>query len=314
MASKYAYIVAADLKYLPELVANLNSLDYVGNTQDVHIIGINLPGEFLLQIAHLNYKAIVHIISEEEVQESRGISEVTCRKRYWYAAEIGKDYDAVCVLDADLVWCRNPIQYFDIAAKTGFILGPCKEQNKVYDTKDDDHYLVNGEWIWNIPKGFYNDQDMCNCPLFIDAKVWGDALRMEWDIFHKGGFKGPDMCAMNLSFLQYGSYDKTVKLVGLQWIATNEQLLKPYTRAVDRHGKIYAENGIEIISYHGHFYHEKWRQCQLDNRHGCAERYLKTTECPDNMAQGAMNLLYTNFMKMLDYKIVIEHKDYRHSS
>ena len=34
--NKYAYILCACCKYLPELVANLNSLDAVGNTHDVH--------------------------------------------------------------------------------------------------------------------------------------------------------------------------------------------------------------------------------------------------------------------------------------
>jgi hypothetical protein len=32
----------------------------------------------------------------------------------------------------------------------------------------------------------------------------------------------------------------------------------------------------------------------------------------DNQAAGAMNLLYTYFLKMLDWKIIIEHKNWNH--
>ena len=310
--ANFAYIVGACTKYLPELCAELNSLDYVGNKFDVHILGIDqerknigLPEEFTSQFDKLNYKVIHHPISSEEIDASRGISEITCRKRYWYAGEIGKDYDAACILDADLVFVRDPWQYFVAAWKTGFIFGPCKEQNKVYD---DPHHQADGEWI--IPEGYYNDKDLCNCPVFIDAKLWEAPLKKSWDIFLNHGFKAPDMDAMNICFIEAGGHERVVKLPGNQWLGTNEQHLKPYIRAVERRGLICTENGMEIFSYHGQYYKDKWVKCQLDNRHQCAAGYLKTTECPDNMAEGAMNLLRSYFNKMLDYKIIIPHKDY----
>lgn len=309
--SRYAYLVGACNKYVPELCALLNSLDFIGNTQDVHVIGVNLPEEFTAQFKKLNFSVWHHPISQEEVQASRGISEVVCRKRYWYAGEIGKDYKAVCVLDADLIFVRDPIQYFIIAEKTGFILGPCKEQNKVYD---DDHHQANGKHI--IPRGYYNPKDLCNCPLFINGARWEAPLKKSWDIFLNQGFKAPDMDAMNICFLEAAGPQNIVPLPGLQWLGTNEQHLKPYIRAVHkRDGKIWTESGIMLYCYHGHYYHEKWRKCQLDNRHGCASRHLKATgesiECCDNIAAGSMNLLTEYFNKMLDHKIIIEKKNYR---
>jgi hypothetical protein len=308
MRRNYMFLVAADYKYIPELTALLNSLEYVGNVHDVHIVGVNLTKEFKEQLPLLSYQAILHEISEEEVQESRGISEVVCRKRYWYAAEYGKDYKAVCILDADLIFNRDVTQFFVIAEKTGFILGPTKEQNKVYD---DDHHLVDGKWIWNFPRGHYNERDMCNCPVFLDANFYADPLQFSWEIFHKHGFKAPDMDAMNMCFIDYAGPGSIVRLAGLQWLGTNEQMLKPYIRAVERHGKLYTECGLEIYCYHGHYYHSKWRECQLANRHHCAQGYLKASECSDDMAIGAMALLYSNFIKMLDYRIIIEKKNYR---
>lgn len=304
---KYAYIVGATYNYIPELTGLLNSLDYVGNKFDVHLIGIDLPEDFTLQFSKLNYNVVYHNIPESEWQKNRGRSEVVCRKRYWYAGEWGKDYNAVCVLDADMIFIRNPWQFFEIAAKTGFILGASKEQNKVYD---DPHHYVNDQWIWNFPVGYYNDKDLCNCPLFIDAKLWEEALKFSWDIFINGNYKAPDMDAMNMSFIHFGGHDKIIKMAGNQWLGTNEQHLKPYIRAVRRKEGIQTESGIEMFSYHGQYYKEKWRNQQLANRHQCAEGYLKTTECPDNMAIGSLILLTENFFKMLDYKIQIEKKEY----
>lgn len=307
--ANYAYIVAACTKYTPEVVANLNSLDYVGNTFDVHLFWCARDNnrEFIDQLNKLSYKVILHEVSQQEIEESRGVTEVTCRKRYWYAAEVGKDYDAVCILDADLVWNRNPYQFFEIAHKTGFILGPTKEQNKVYDHE---HCEVKGQWIWSVPRGYYNDKDLCNCPVFIDAKLWDQALRLSWHVFLYDTFRAADMDAMNLCFLEYGGKDKIIKLAGLQWLGTNEQHLKPYMRVVERDGKICTENGLEVFSYHGQYYKDKWRACQLDNRHNCAAGYLKSTQACDDIARGSMDLLYSYFKKMLDWKITIEKKDY----
>ena len=309
--TKYAYLVGADYKYVPELCALLNSLDYVENKFDFHVLGIHLPEEFTNQFNKLGYEVIYHNISEEEIQTAHGISEITCRKRYWYAGDIGKDYNAICVLDADLIFNRNPWQFFEIAEKTGFILGVTKEQNKVYD---DPHHTFNGEYM--ITKGFWNDKDLCNCPLFLDARIWETPLKQSFNWFVEGfpktNMKCPDMDCMNIAFIKYNAHDKIVKLPGLQWLGTNEQHLKPYIRVTERRDKqLWTENGLEIFCYHGHYYHQKWRDCQLANRHRCAEGYLGYSRNTDNMAQGVMHLLYSNFKKMLDYKIKIEQKNYR---
>jgi len=313
--TKYSYIVACDAKYLPEVTALLNSLDYVGNKFDVHLVGIHLPKEFLEQFDKLSYNVIHHDIDEREIQESHGISEVTCRKRYFYASQFGQDYQAVCVLDADMVFVRDPWQFFEIAAKTGFVLGVSKEQNEKYN---DPHHKFNGEWI--IPKGTQPESDLCNCPIFVDPKIWGKAFEESWKIFNDGfpntNFKAPDMAAMNIMLLKYGSADKTIALPNVQWLSTNEQALKLYQRAVNDRGKIKAETGIPIFSYHGHYGHTKWREIQLANRHRCAQGYFKASgdslECSDNIAKGSLDLLYGRFKKMFSWKITLPPLNYRH--
>ncbi len=310
--SKYAYIVGACDKYVPEFNALVNSLDYVGNKHDVHAWLFQFPEEYLkkLRSAQFSYKLIIHEITYEESREFGGVSEIVCRKRYWYAGDVGKNYDAVCILDADLVFTRDPWQFFEIAAKTGFILGTHKEQNKVYDH---DHHKAQGKFL--IEKGFWNDKDLCNCPLFIDARKYERPLKRSFEIFAEGfpktNFRAPDMDAMNICFIEAGLYDKIIKLSNHAWLGTNECQLKPYTRAVDKKGKLFTENGQEIFCFHGQYYKKKWRECQLANRNHCAKNYLKCNL--DDQARGALNLLTSIFNKMcFGHKITIEKKDYVH--
>ena len=310
--TKYAYIVMACKKYIPEVNALLNSLDYVGNSNDVYLWTYGYPEEYLkgLAMTDWTFKLHIRIITEEEARSYGGEGEILCRKRYWYAAELGKDYEAVCVLDADMVFTRDPWQFLEIAAKTGFILGTHKEQNKMYDH---DHNRVRGEYIFDPT--ITNDKDLCNAPLFIDAGKYSAPLKRSWDIFCDGfpatNFKGPDMDAMNLCFLEAGLYNKIIKLSNHSWLGTNEGMLKPYTRAVMKAGGLFTENGQEIFSFHGQYYKKKWRNCQLDNRHGCAAAYLKCNL--DDQARGSMDLLMSIFNKMcFGHKLSVPKVNYVH--
>ena len=316
--SDYAFIVTADIRYLPEVVANLNSLDYVGNKQDVHFYGYRIPMEVIRQLPELSYDVIFHNITDEEIQESHGLSEVVCRKRYAFANEVGQDYKAVCVLDADMVFVRNPVIFFEIAAKTGLVLCAVKEQKQSY--KEKNHQFKN-KWI--MPEGFIPEMDLCNCPMFVDAKVWGKAMQESYEIFIDGfnqmegdNFKGPDMAAIQLKLSQYGAEGRTVGLPNVQWLGTNEQHLKLYQRVVGDGESLKTETGTPIYSYHGQYYHPRWRNCQLMNRNHCAQGYFKASgkslQASNNIARGSMQCLYERFKKMLDWKIQIEHINYRH--
>ena len=311
----YAFIMCCDVRYLPEAIALLNSLDYIGNKQDLHWYGYQIPIEVLSQLDILSYQVYFHLITEHEVQESHGLSEVVCRKRYYYANEIGKDYESVCVLDADMVFVRDPINFFKIAAKTDLVVCAVKEQKESYG---DPNHRAKGQWI--MPEGFRPEMDLCNCPLFINTHVWGKALKKSFEIFMDGfpaeNFKGPDMAAMNLCLLEAGSEGLTIGLPNSQWLATNEQAEKPYMRYVGDGDSIKTESGTPVYSFHGHIGHKAWRENQLLNRHNCIQGYLKASgeslEASDNIAKGSMELIYERFKKMLHYKIRLEPFNYRH--
>ena len=145
-----------------------------------------------------------------------------------------------------------------------------------------------------------------------DARKYEQALKDSWLWFIEHGFKAPDMDAMNLAFLHHEMYHMIVKLAGVQWLGTNEQMLKPYMKACKRSdGLLWTDSGLEIWSVHGHYYHEKWRTQQLLNRKGCIKGRLDGSEKAYGDAAGALDVLYRAFLDALNGTITVEHKDYR---
>lgn len=304
---KYAFIVSACRKYAPEICALLNSLDVLGNKHDVFLISYRLSPALIEQLSKLCYKVIVYEIPEPEARQFGGESEIVCRKRYWYAAEWGKDYDSICVLDADMFFIRSVDQYFEIAAKCGMIIGAGLEQKRMYG--EIEHHKVRGKHLLEAP--VWNAKDICCCPMFWDAHVWGDLFKKSFDIFADGfpedNFKAPDMESYNLLILAAKASDRVLMVSNYSFVGTNEKLLKPYTRVTTQgDGLLWTEGGEPIYIVHGQFYKARWRRQQVLNRHGCAEGYLGVSPKSDNMAQGAMDCLHEWFKKFLDHKMHVD--------
>lgn len=309
--SKYAFVASACPKYIPEITALLNSLHAIGNKHDFFLIGYKLPKELTSQFEKLCFKVTHYDIPEEEARQFGGESEILCRKRFWYAAEWGKDYEAVCVLDADMVAVRNMDNFFEIAAKTDQILGVTLEQKTTYGTDEDSHFhqRVLGEHL--VKERIWNTKDMCCTPMFINAKTYELQLKKAWDIFTWGypetNFKAPDQQAFNMILVAEGLTDKVTLLPNMCWVASNEKLLKFYTRVtVQNDGNLWTESGEPIFIFHGQYFKKKWRDQQLLNRHGCALGHLGVADRADEMAKGAMNCLYERFKMALDGVIKID--------
>ncbi len=314
MKSHNCIVVSACKKYLPEICTLLNSKMYIGNTDDVYLIGYQLPKEFTDQFSKLDFRVILYDVPEKEAREFGGESEIVCRKRFFYAAEWGKQYaGSTLILDADMFFIRSVDPYFEIAEKTGLILGASLEQKRMYGHIE--HHKSRGKHILSKPT--WNHKDICCSPMFVDMKIqkYEMLFKKSWEIFADGfpvdNFKAPDMESYNLLILHEGLSDRVVLLPNVCWCASNEKLLKPHIRAIgQRDGKLWTETGEPIFIVHGQYYKKKWRDQQLINRHGCAKGYLGCTEKPDGIARGAMETLFNYFKKMLDFKITVEKKAY----
>jgi hypothetical protein len=313
MASKSSHclVFSCDKKYLPESVALLNSLALTQSNHDVHWFGINIPQEVIDQLPLLPYTVHFHNVPQDEIDKAGGISEITCRKRYKYAADIGKDYaGATCLLDADMFFNRDITPYLEWAANTDYILGASLEQKSRYGEVNE-HHRVNGEFL--LKGNVWNKNDICCAPTIADMKKHASLFRRSWEIFIDGGFKAPDQQSMNMLSFVFGINDLIVPLPNLQFVSSNELSSKPYSRFVHKPedstpgGKIWSEaGGTPIYILHGGWFILRYRNQQMLNRIGCINGYIGGSEKCENMARGAIELIYSYFKQCLNGIINID--------
>lgn len=301
--AKYAFVVAANTRYLGPLNVLLNSLEKVGNKNDVHLISWDLPKEYLEQLKTLSYQTIVYEVSQDAKMQELGEGEVLMRYRYKIAAEI--DYDAVCVLDADTMICRNLDIWFDIASGSDVILGCGLEQKRWYGDPEE-HHKINGE---HFIERTWNNKDICCSPLFFNPHVFGDAFAFSWsavadyDFDHR--FKGPDMDIINMAIIKFGYKDRVVPLAEATWSGLHETLLKPFSHVCEMHDELWTINGEEIWLIHGQYLNPIWRGWQIDGQIGCIDRELDGSERNKQIAQQCLDFITKKFEEMNNYKLKI---------
>lgn len=287
MASKYAYVVAANGKYFNLLTVFLNTLENVKNTQDVHVISWGLP-----EIRDYPFRVIRHEVKDEPFS-SLGEAEVLMRYRYELAANL--DCDAVCVMDADTMVIRNLDIWFDIAANANVIIGCALEQKRWYGEPENNH-RVNGEHF--IPRT-WAEKDICCSPLFFNPRTFGDSFRFSWSIVADyppdQRFRGPDMDAINMAIIKFGYTHRVIALAEATWSGLHETLLKPFSHVCEMHGNLWTINGEEIWVIHGQFDKENWQGWQIEGQLGCIDRELDGSPRCKDMARNCLDFLVRYF-------------------
>ena len=303
--SKYAFVISANKKYLQYLNAFLNSLEFVKNKQDVHIVSWDLPKTYLDKLDQLSFKTIVHEVSDKLEFQKLGEGETLMRWRYELASQL-KEYESVVVFDADSIVVRNLDLWFEITSKSGVIIGCGLEQKRWYGEGFEEHHRVDGKHI--IPKT-WNEKDICCSPLFFSPKDFGNVFSYSWHIFAdyplESRFKGPDMDALGISILKHGVQDRVIALSEITWASLHETLLKPFSHVCEMHGKLWTINGEEIWVIHGQWPNEIWKGWQIEGQMKCIDRELNGSERCKQIARACYEQLENYWKKMSNYKLRI---------
>lgn len=115
--SKNLIVVAASSNYLAGINALFNSIDCHKIDTDVLLISWRLPQEYIDKAKEIFNFNIIVVESTHEHQVQG-----TAYERFKYAVEYGRDYEAICMLDADMTFMSSLGLFWDIASK-GFIIG-----------------------------------------------------------------------------------------------------------------------------------------------------------------------------------------------
>ena len=115
--NKHAYVVPASSNYIEGLNAMFGSLEFWKNKADVVLISYHLPEEYLEGLKKYSYNIRV-IESEGERQD-----QATAIERFRVAFEVGQEYEAICLLDADMFMTADNTDFLEAAAKGVIITG-----------------------------------------------------------------------------------------------------------------------------------------------------------------------------------------------
>ncbi|MCK4307119.1 hypothetical protein KAW50_02705 [candidate division WOR-3 bacterium] len=256
MASKFAWIIAGSSNYIPGITAFMNSARALGHKEDIILLSFRLPDEFLKEVQEkIGNVRIVNIQGEDQV---RG----TAIERFRVAVEMGKEYKAICLLDADMFLTANCDLFFRIA-EAGFIVtgsnGMIINFNKAYQ-KQYNCFLEKDEWPY--PKVH------TSAPIFLGPKHldWFERLynsrRIDsWD----------DFLYLNLLGIKMGKYKDMIVLPPYVFTGIHHFGVKPVTGWMNKNGMILSRTEEVIYIAHGKFWDKGWYTGLMEPM----ERYYK---------------------------------------
>ena len=240
MKNKYAIIIAASRRFKFGLNAFLNSLDYYGNKEfDFYLIN-DFEQEYIEKIKVFDFPVVdirIEELNYDIPSEKALLSWKTRFLRWKFAAEIGPKYDALLVVDADMVCLSNIMQYFKIAKDTGFVV-------VVNNPIGCDLETIKEKGIDNI-KGAASPPIHC-MPTFIDGRKYQGFLEKIW----KNGISGNlgDMSTMFRTLYWEDLLENLFRLPNALWIQTWW-----YHDAIEKKG-----NFLYCANERMNMFHGKW--------------------------------------------------------
>lgn len=299
--ARYSIIVGSDKAMFPSLNALFNSLDYIGFKGDVHfILHEDFPLNYLERAKEVFNFDIKPWYFDKKLFDEVFHGEKTAymkRYRYFVASEISKDYDSNCFLDADLFFVRNIDLFFEIASH-GIMIGSAKTSKVRYGGNSS--YFVDGKD--QLDKPFWNDKGICCCPIFFNKDFKDVFSNVYWGYTRpkiEDRMEASDLFAINLSILKKGAYDRLITLPCHSWVGTNEVMLKPYTRVIEKEGQLISENGDLVYSVHGKWFSKGWHAGQYLHMDRLVDKHMPSKKKYwTNNYKKSMEFIMKWFMKM----------------
>lgn len=175
--------------YIPYLNALLNSIEKYKlqdrSQFDVMVLtDDSMPQKYIDACkANLSFDVIFKHIDIEgaKLDPSWGHAWHCKAGRYYHLFQEGKDYDACCLMDADLYIVNDEIvDYFDLVKGTKNLIG-CNERIK---WQISDIYQFDGEPMLEAPTKLQKFH--CNVPLFMDVNKWEEVIKEYLKIIYRG--------------------------------------------------------------------------------------------------------------------------------
>ncbi len=245
--NKYAFMVSASKHYLPGLKALLNSIEEHGGDADVVLyVTPNFDKEHprLDLDVYSSDREIIWSVSEgvnSKVEMVVG--------RFKEFAERGKEYDAVCLLDADMFLTANVDLFFDLAAG-GFIVagsnGMIINFDKAYQKRAGIDLGVND---WPYAKVH------TTVPLFLGPNDL-DWFKLIYDKWTPEGLD--DFLLMNVAGIFLQKYHRMIVMPPYAFTGIHHWQMKPETAVFEKAGILLSGTEEQVYIVHGQWWVKGW--------------------------------------------------------
>ena len=243
--SKFAFVTAASENYLPGLIGFFNSLVEHGHKEDVILCSFRLPQVFLDKLEILPYNVrVIEMKGDDQVQE-------TAIERFRVASEIGKEYEAICLVEGDIFLTSNVNTFFEAAGRGMIIVGS------------------NG-MIVNFGKNTYQKQ--YNISLGVDeypypkvhttVPIFLNRSDLDWfDDFYKRRMNArsfDDVFGLNIIGIKMGKSERMICMPPTIFTQIHHFGIKPITRLMKKAGIILDGFEQQVYMVHGKYWNFGW--------------------------------------------------------
>jgi hypothetical protein len=173
--------------------------------------------------------------------------------KYAIAQSLKDEYDAICLIDADLFICCDTRPYFEQAH---------------YDKKflTGTHVWSGGDvnaMLWGQPEKVV-DRILCHLadfPVFMDPKA-GEPFFKQWKFNTEDGVVGSEwqhpLVAFNRAIVKHFTRDQVIGLDGFLWVCDNNFWGVHYKEGIDENGRICMTTDVYGKPQQAMALHNKW--------------------------------------------------------
>lgn len=260
---KYAYISTIDPGYMFAMNANMNANQYYGTNADVHLLYSSNMDNDSVEVEYMKKCESAFPFKVKWIKlNDFGTS--FHNAKYNYAKSLKDEYDAVCLIDADLFICADTKKYFEKVANENVLISA----TYLYSSfKQEDMLFENPELLVDRNQAYLAD-----FPVFINPK-FGEELFDCWykntietyvdvskEIFHP-------LVAFNRCVCKTLSPEQIISLDGQIWVCDKDFWSADYIRKDDIMVKGTGERVCAM--------HNKWWKLGRANGEWLAHRHIK---------------------------------------
>ncbi|OYT15643.1 MAG: hypothetical protein B7C24_11960 [Bacteroidetes bacterium 4572_77] len=187
------------------------------------------------------------------------------RARWALLPTILQDYEAVCLMDADMILTNNWDHIFRCTSRADLIVGCRDQSNRTYT-----HYkLANGANLFN--EGVHHDEFICCCPLIVNSTHLNFVYDINAVLNLQTSPRLCDMEALNVALVRTNSVKNLLTFPTEQFTNIRLTHLSPKTRVRHQHLTVRSSDGnpysdviitdghLKIYSLHGKIWAKEWR-------------------------------------------------------